>query len=254
MKLAIDIGNTSITCGLFKYNKIIKKKNFNTLAPPMNICYIDFLHSLKNKNLTKIIISSVDSQLTKAFIENLEYELKYFFFTSKIKILLINHKNSNLKLKVKKPSTVGADRLCNIKAAIKLYKSPLIIVDFGTATTFDVINNKEEFLGGAIAPGVETSAEYLIRNAALLSNTNLEFPNNVVGVNTKENIQSGIMYGAVDQVTGMIHRIQKEKKQIYNVILTGGLAKIISPYLSIKHILDSDLTLKGMIYIDALNI
>ena len=127
-----------------------------------------------------------------------------------------------------------------------------IIVDFGTATTYDVINNNE-FLGGAIGAGIETSADYLINNAALLSKTDLKFPDNVIGTDTKENIQSGIMFGAIDQVEGMIKRIIKEQNDNYTIILTGGFSKLLSPYLSIKHILDMDLTLKGIYYIDDAN-
>ena len=250
MKLAIDIGNTSVTCGLFKYKKLIKKKYFNTSPPPMELDYIDFLQSLKNKNLTKVIISSVDPELTKAFIRNLEFEFEHIFCTSKIKILLINHKNSYLSLNVPLPETIGTDRLCNIKATLNLYKYPAIIVDFGTATTYDVINDNGEFIGGAIASGVETSATYLIQKAALLSKTDLKFPQNVIGIDTKENIQSGIMYGALDQVEGMIKRISNESDKEYNIILTGGFSVILSPYLSLEHTLDPDLTLKGMICID----
>ena len=162
----------------------------------------------------------------------------------------INYTNSKLSLKVQKPGTVGNDRLCNIFATIKLYKTPSIIVDFGTATTYDVIDVNNEFIGGAIGAGIETSANYLINKAALLSTTDLKFPKHVIGINTKENIQSGIMYGALDQVEGMIKRISNESDEEYNIILTGGLSTVLSPYLSLEHTLDLDLTLKGMIYID----
>ena len=115
---------------------------------------------------------------------------------------------------------------------------------------FHFINDNGEFIGGAIASGIETSAAYLIQKAALLSKTDLKFPENVIGVDTKENIQSGIMYGALDQVEGMIKRISNESDEEYNIILTGGLSTVLSPYLSLEHTLDLDLTLKGMIYID----
>ena len=234
MKLAVDIGNTSVTCGIFKKNKIILKKEFNSIK-----IFKDFLFD--NQNIQNAIISSVVPSTTEKYIKI----LKYYSINTKI----VNYENSNLILKVANPSTIGSDRICNIKAAIKIYKSPLIVIDFGTATTYDVINNKNEFIGGAIALGIETSADYLIKKAALLSKTNLIFPDNVIGVNTKENIQSGIMYGAVDQVEGMINRIKKETNSKYKIILTGGLSNIISPYLSLIHTKDSNLTLKGIIYI-----
>ena len=237
MKLAIDIGNTSVTCGLFENKSIIKRFNIESLDELNN--------KINNITIKKIIISSVVPQLT----------VKYWdcFKKASYRINLINYQSSQLSLKVKNPKTVGSDRLCNIFATIKLYNTPAIIVDFGTATTYDVINNNNEFLGGAIGAGIETSADYLINNAALLSKTDLKFPDNVIGTDTKENIQSGIMFGAIDQVEGMIKRIIKEKNDNYTIILTGGLSKLLSPYLSIQHILDMDLTLKGLYYIDESN-
>ena len=238
MKLTIDIGNTSITCGLFSKNKLIKKLNSPSKKSLLNL--------VKKNIFKKIIISSVVPNKTKKYIS-------MFHAYEKNNILIINHENSNLNLSVTDPKTIGADRLCNIKAAIKLYKYPTIIVDFGTATTYDTINKNGCFIGGAIAPGIETSAEHLIKKAALLSKTDLQFPKNIIGKDTKENIQSGIMYGAVDQVEGMIERIKKTTNQTYNIVITGGLGKTISPQLTLKHILDSDLTLKGMLYIDESN-
>ena len=236
MKLAIDIGNTSTVCGVFEGNELIKK--FDIFSPK------DLQNIFKSKNITinQIIISSVVPMLTNDYQKFIEDKYNY-------PLLIINYKNSNLILKVKHPETVGNDRLCNIYATINLYKLPAIIVDFGTATTFDVINSNKSFVGGAIAAGIETSANYLIAKAALLPETILKFPKQCVGTDTEENIQSGIMFGAVDQVEGMIKRICKETKINYNVILSGGFSKLLSPHLLMKHTLDIDLTLKGMLYI-----
>ena len=233
MILAVDIGNTSVSCGVFENRSIIKRFNIQSLK------------ELNNKincfNINKIIISSVVPKLTTQY---LNYCKKKDY-----KNYLINYQSSELSLKVNEPETVGNDRICNIYATLKLYNSPAIIIDFGTATTYDVINKNNEFIGGAIAAGIKTSADYLIHNSALLSKTDLKFPKHVIGVDTKENIQSGIMYGAVDQVQGMIQRIINEKKSDYKIILTGGFSKLLSPYLSIEHIVDMDLTLKGLYYI-----
>ena len=238
MKIAIDIGNTSVTCGVFEKNKIVIKNDFDS-AKSFQLYINDFDHITINK----IIISSVVPKLTEKYVNLLSSN-----YIDRIKI--IDNKNSQLSLKIKEPKSVGADRLCNIKAALKLYKYPAIIVDFGTATTYDVINDNGEFIGGAISSGVQTSATYLIQKAALLFKTDLKFPQNVIGIDTKENIQSGIMYGALDQVEGMIKRISNESGEEYNIILTGGLSTVLSPCLSLEHTLDLDLTLKGMIYID----
>ena len=241
MKLAIDIGNTAITLGVFKNSELIQKENFKDYNDA-----IDFLNTQNSYSFNSIIISSVVPEVSKTMD-------KILFDLFNLTPIYITHELSKLVLNVKHPDTVGADRLCNIVAANNLYSSPSIVIDFGTATTYDVINSSGHFLGGAIAPGIETSALYLIEKAALLDRTDLLFPNKVIGVDTKENIQSGIMFGAIDQITGMIQRIKQEQPDEYIIILTGGFSKILSPYLSNQHILDIDLTLKGMILIDELS-
>jgi type III pantothenate kinase len=238
MKLAVDIGNTSITCGIFKNQNIIKNLHFKTIE--------ELIAETNVSQFKKIIISSVVPQLTK----DIQKQINEIFTGD---LIFINHQNYSLKLNVPNPQSIGNDRLCNIFATVSIYKTPSIIIDFGTATTYDVINKNNEFIGGAIGSGVETSANYLINKAALLSKTDLQFPKNAIGINTKENIQSGIMFGAIDQVEGMVKRIQNERADNYQVIITGGLSKRLSPNLSIEHTLDMDLTLKGIIYIDEAN-
>jgi len=237
MKLAIDIGNTAISVGLFDDYDIIKKTHFSSINK-----FILFLDSIKNYDIESAIISSVVPELTDTYQNLLEENYQYPTF-------IINYKVTDLLLQVSKPETVGVDRLCNIFAVKKDYDIPAIIIDFGTATTFDVINSEGIFIGGAIATGIEISAEYLINKAALLSETNLVFPNNVIGIDTTTNIQSGIMFGAVGQVEGMIYRIQEETETNYSIFLTGGFSKLISPKLKLNHTVDIDLTLKGIIYI-----
>ena len=222
MKLAIDIGNTTVSVGLFDNHDIVKKNHFSSINE-FNL----FLDSIRNYNIESAIISSVVPELTHMYETLLMETYQYSTF-------IINYKLTDLSLQVTQPETVGADRLCNIFAVKKDYNIPAIIVDFGTATTFDVINSDGTFIGGAIATGIETSAEYLINKAALLSKTNLVFPDNVIGIDTTTNIQSGVMFGAVGQVEGMIHRIQEETETNYFICLTGGFSKLISPMCSIK--------------------
>ena len=241
MKLAIDIGNTSITIGLFKKNKLFKNSHFNSIEK-----FGDFLDNIKQYNIKCAIISSVAPKVTKDYSNLLK--VKY-----NLSIINIDYKLSQLDLQVPHPETIGADRLCNMAATQNEYSTPAIIIDFGTATTYDVINNKNQFIGGAIAAGVETSANYLLSKAALLSDTDLLFPDNAIGIDTTTNIQSGIMFGAVDQVEGMIKRISLETNTEYFIILTGGFANLISPQLSFSHSVDQNLTLKGMIYIHESN-
>ena len=237
MKLAIDIGNTSTSIGLFDDYDIIKKNHFHTIDD-----FILFLNDIKKYHIECAIISSVVPHLTIAYKKIL---IKDYHFS----VFIIDYKSSGLTLKVREPETVGPDRLCNIFAVIKDYDIPAIIVDFGTATTYDVINKNSEFIGGAIATGIETSAQYLIDKAALLSRTDLMFPDTIIGIDTISNIQSGVMFGALDQVEGMIQRIQKETNMDYLIFLTGGFSNLLAPQLSINHTVDIDLTLKGIIYI-----
>ena len=227
--------------GYSSSSKSIKKFDSNSID-----IVTDFLSQVKKGTIKKIIISSVVPKLTELCIQRVSQTYSQCIIT-------ISYKNVQIPLKVYQPETIGADRLCNITASVNLYPYPAIIIDFGTATTYDVINKKGEFIGGVIAPGIETSAEYLFKKGALLTKTDLKFPSNIIGLDTKENIQSGIMYGAIDQVEGMICRINNETKIKNNIILTGGLSSVLSKHISLKHILDIDLTLKGMLYIDEVN-
>ena len=241
MKLAIDIGNTSITIGLFDNDQLLKKKYFNS-----SIHFIEFLNDIQTSSINIGIISSVVPKLTAEYSQILINQYN-------ISVIVIDYKMSELDLCVPNPETIGVDRLCNMHAVKENYITPSIIIDFGTATTYDVINKHQKFIGGAIAAGIETSAKYLIEKAALLSDTDLSFPDSPIAKETKTNIQSGIMFGAVDQVEGMVKRIFKESPANYSIILTGGFANLISPKLSFLHTVNQDLTLQGMIYIHEYN-
>ena len=241
MNLAIDIGNTSINAGLFDKYKLIKKSNFISIDK-----LIEFIESIHQYNISCAIISSVVPKLTIEYKKLLESIYHYI-------VIIIDYKLSKLSCNVNQPATIGADRLCNIFAAKQDYTFPAIIIDFGTATTYDIINKQGEFIGGAIGAGIETSAKYLIDKAALLDKTDLIFPKLAIGTNTTTNIQSGIMFGAIDQIEGMIKRMEEETETNYLIILTGGFAKLISSKLKLDHIVDSNLTLKGIIYIHESN-
>ncbi len=234
MMLLIDIGNTSIVCALYNENtylKIIRIEKIINVESTLN--------SFLKYKIQSIAICSVSPNKTDIFIEKIN---KIF----KINPFIVSHQNSNVKLNIENPKEVGADRICNVKAAIKNTRNSCIVVDFGTATTYDVINENKEFIGGAIAPGIDISANYLIEKAALLKETVLEFPSQIIAKNTKTNIQSGVMYGAIYSIEGMIKQIEKELKTNVDVILTGGFSVLISPKLSIRHTLKPNLTLDGI--------
>tara|TARA_B100000287_G_C20632954_1_gene780564 strand:- start:866 stop:1582 length:717 start_codon:yes stop_codon:yes gene_type:complete len=230
MNLAcIDIGNTNIVIGFYKDNKLVNVKRFETDKNEI-IKNIDF------KNIKSIAISSVVPEIEKFILSKIS--------TSCFNISFIN---SNINLDIESPSEVGNDRICNMKVVIEKKLYPAIIVDFGSATTYDVINDIGHFIGGAIAPGVDVSAQNLFKKAAQLNKVDFKIPQSVIGKNTITNLQSGIMYGGIDAINGMLNRIKKEMKgKINNIILTGGFSKILSQYIEHKHTLDPNMTLDGI--------
>jgi type III pantothenate kinase len=151
-------------------------------------------------------------------------------------------------LDVDEPLTVGADRIVNVLAAVELFHADAIVVDFGTATTFDCVTADARFLGGAIMPGLRTSADQLTRRAAKLPATELRAPDRVIGRRTEECIQAGVLFGAADAVDGIVRRSIAEwpdgKKP--RVVATGGLAGIVAPLTETIELTDPDLTLRGL--------
>ncbi len=234
MILLIDIGNTNTVCAIHNGQEYINYERIelkNTIQKKIK--------EMRIYDIQDIAISSVVPELTQYFITILSKEFN-------IKPFIISYKNAGLKLKVDSSKEVGNDRLCNIRAAIALTKKNCLIIDFGTATTYDVINNKQEFIGGAIAPGIDVSANYLIKKAALLKNTTFKFPESVIGTNTSTNIQSGVMFGAINSIEGMISMIQNESGSELYIILTGGFSQLIASKLSYKYTLKPNLTLDGI--------
>ena len=238
MTLCIDIGNTNVVTAIWdgeKYFNVHRSKSIQGIK--------DCLSHINFNNVSQIIISSVVPALTKEYLNKLKE------FTS-IKPFEINWNNSNLILNVDIPKEVGADRICNSFAAKFLFGSPAVVVDFGSATTYDVIDENGAFIGGAIAPGIDISAHHLIEKTALLKSAAFQFPEKVVGRNTKTNLQSGIMFGGLDAINGMLNRIQTEMNwKSMNIILTGGFSTLISPQLDRLHQLAPHLTLDGMRFI-----
>lgn len=246
LMISIDIGNTNVVIGIYKNNKLIAHWRLSSKAARTSDEYWILLRSLMNinkieaENFSGAIISSVVPDLTMDFVQIVE---KYF----KIDPVVVDSKlELDLKLVVDNPESVGADRICNVVAGFKKYGGPLVILDFGTATTFDVITKENEFIGGIIAPGIEMTAEVLHRLAAKLPKVELKFPDKVIGTTTETNIQSGLMYGTADLINGLLNRIEGELTGKIKIIATGGLAKIVTPYLNREINIESDLTLEGM--------
>ncbi len=246
MIVVIDIGNTNVVIGLYQGDKLAASWRLSSKAARTRDEYWILLNALLEANKIKVdefdgaIISSVVPDLTMPFVQILE---KYFGLKP---VIVDSDLNIKLKLAVDNPKSVGADRICNVVAGFEKYGGPLVILDFGTATTFDVITKDYEFIGGIIAPGIEMTANVLHQLAAKLPKVELKFPDTVIGANTETNIQSGLMFGTTDLINGMLNRIEKELDQKFTTIATGGLARIVAPYFERKTFIESGLTLEGM--------
>jgi type III pantothenate kinase len=153
---------------------------------------------------------------------------------------------ARVKIEYRDPQSVGADRIANAVAAFDRYGAPAIVVDFGTATTFDVLLKGRRYAGGVIAPGIRTGAEHLVRRAARLGAFELKAPPRVVGKSTEESLQSGVFYGAVGEVDSIVRRISAEEKIEPKVIATGGLAAAMAPHSETIQEVDPNLTLHGL--------
>jgi len=152
----------------------------------------------------------------------------------------------SLPIRYHDPGAVGADRIANAIAARDLYGTPAIVVDLGTATTFDCVSQSGEYLGGAIAPGVGTSAEELFRRAARIPRVDLRRPTRALGRTTEESLRAGVLWGAAGQVDALVNRLAREMKGTPQVIATGGWAKVVAPECATVQVVDEALTLKGM--------
>lgn len=228
MLLAVDIGNTHTVLGLFRRTKLLSDwriasstvRTEDELWITVKLFFDQAEISLEN--ISGAVISSVVPNLTGIFEMMI---MKYFHLNP---VIVSATQDIGISVKYDKPETVGADRVCNAVAAHTKYGGPCIVVDFGTATTFDVITKKGEYLGGVISPGVETSSIDLQRRTALLPKIDLKFPKSVIGADTVASMQSGILYGAVDAMEGMLKRIKKVIGNNATVIATGGFSKLLA--------------------------
>lgn len=236
MILVIDIGNTKSHFGIYTgdelkaywtiLNREIKKDN--------NI----ILSRLKEYNISKCTISCVVPSLKAVFnkiLNNFNFNPVFIEFSS-----------IGIPVFYDNPSELGVDRIVNVVAVIKLYTTPCIVVDFGTATTIDVVSDKGEFIGGVIAPGISAAAETLWTKTEKLPQVKINKPEKVIGKNTTDCMQSGIFYGFIGQVDEIIERIMKELGYETTVIATGGLSNIVGPYSKYIKQIDEFLTLKGL--------
>jgi type III pantothenate kinase len=253
MLLVIDIGNTNVTLGLYEGN---------TLGPRWRLAIgnertsdeygLIMLGLFRRADVTpssvdSAAIASVVPPLTGAFVEACRQYLN-------CEPLVVNGEcNTGVPILCDDPSQVGADRIVDAAAAQHLYGGPACIVDFGTATTFDAISREGEFLGGAIAPGIVISADALFKRAAKLPRVDFSRSASAIGRNTAHSLQSGLLFGYVGLVEGMVSRFRDELGPEMKVIATGGLAEVIAKDTEVISVVAPWLTLEGLKIIHDLN-
>ncbi|CRK85381.1 type III pantothenate kinase [Neobacillus massiliamazoniensis] len=246
MIFVFDVGNTNIVLGVYKGDELCHhwriETNRNRTEDEFGMIIKSlFEHAgLSLSDIDGIIISSVVPPIMFA----LERMCQKYFHR---KPLIVGPGiKTGLNIKYENPREVGADRIVNAVAAIHEYGSPLIIVDFGTATTYCYINEQRQYLGGAIAPGIGISTEALYSRAAKLPRIEITRPEGVIGKNTVAAMQAGIVYGYVGQVEGIVKRMMEQSEKKPTVIATGGLSTLIAQESKIIDIVDPYLTLKGL--------
>ena len=254
MLLAIDAGNTNTVFAIFE-GEILKGQwrmatDARRTADEYGVWLAQLmpLENMSVKDITAGVLGSVVPQANFSF-----RQLAKKYFGADLIVVGDPQVKVGIEVKIDRPSEVGADRLLNALAAWKRYKKALVIVDFGTATTFDVVCEKGNYVGGVIAPGVNLSLEALHRAAAKLPNIAVERPQKVIGTATVPAMQSGIYFGYVGLIEGILSRIQTEFGKPMEVIATGGLAPLFARATAAIQHLEPDLTIHGLKEIYALN-
>lgn len=254
MLCLIDVGNTNIVFGLSKQGALIKKWRMATNPSFTEDELIAFLAPLLDQSNIKI--SDINGMMISTVVPRLLFALKKLaeqHFKCKPTIMGSNNFKHDIKIKLDNPTELGTDLLANAVAALTLYKHDMLILDFGTATTFTVVTQRREFLGGAIAPGINLSMQALKNAAAQLSDVMILKPEKVCGKNTKACMQSGIYFGYLGLIEGIIKRIKQEYAKPLKVVATGGLANLFTAETKEINYIESDLTLIGLEYLYNLN-
>ena len=249
MLLAADIGNTSITLGLFDDDNYINEFRIPSDRDLSLEEYEVLLSSIfKEYLINDCIIASVVEDLSDKFKKTVDY---VFNINS---ILVDNSLNLGINVITDKPNEVGADRLANAVAASKLYEGAVIVIDFGTATSFDIINSKQEFIGGVIAPGINTQMKCLKNSTSKLPKIDVSISPRAVGHNTTEAILSGVIRGSACMVDGLVEQCEKELCEDAIIVATGGYCGLIANYLKRPFdVVNHNLTLVGLKEIYKLN-
>lgn len=254
MIICMDVGNTNIKYAIFGKDGLVLSFRVATEHKKTSDEYGGQIISILNNN--DISADDIKGGIISSVVPQLDYTLERMCLTYlKIKpLMLAPGLKTGLNLKVDNAKEVGADRVVNNVAAVRKYGYPLVIVDFGTATTFNVIDGKGEFIGGVIAPGIKGSLDSLVNGTAKLPRVEIERPSSVIGRNTVTNMQAGIVFGFAGLVEYIVKKIKRELKcDNVKTIATGGFSEVIAKEISCIDKVDKLLTLEGLKYLYDLN-
>ena len=246
MLLVIDVGNTNIAFGVYEGDKLVTTWRMSTIknktSDEIGLFFLDILRvkEIKKEEITDCIISSVVPPIMYSLTHAIR---KYLGLEA---MVLNNHMDFGLKIKYGNVSEVGADRLVNAFAAYEMYGGPLVIIDFGTATTFCAVSKDAEYLGGAICPGIKISLEALYENTAKLPRVDIGKPENIIGTSTVEAMKSGTFYSYVGGVDYIASKFKKQLGEGTKTVATGGLARLIAEDSETIDIVNSNITLEGL--------
>ncbi len=252
MLLAIDVGNTVTEFGLFEREKLLLRWRVTSLMRTSDELLLLVAHhcdamGVKLSQRDECVICSVVPSLTPGFLEM----AKQLF--GRGAFVVDSTTDTGLNIRYRDPLSIGSDRIATAVGAVSLFGKPVVVVDLGTASTFDVVSATGEYLGGAIAPGVGTGAEELFRRAARLARVELKKPPSVIGKSTEESLQAGIVLGAAALVDGILCRVFDELGTRPPVVATGGFAPLIVPLCANVTRVEDGLVLKGLRVINEIN-
>ena len=241
--LVVDVGNTNVVLGIYRDDDLIGSWRLATARERTADEYGILTRQLIGESASSLdgaIVSSVVPPLNSAFAGMIQHHfgIEALFVEPGVK--------TGIAIHVDNPQEVGADRIVNCVAAFERYGGPAIIVDFGTATTFDVVTANAEYVGGVIAPGLNISAEALFARASRLPRVDIKRPPTVIGTNTVVNMQSGLYFGYLGLVDGILDRMKSELPPLKKILATGGLAKLLAPDSQYIDEVRDDLTLEGL--------
>ena len=247
MILTIDVGNTNITCGVFDGDVIVASFRITTKMPRTSDEYGMILYNLLEQN--NIQPMDIGDAIICSVVPNVMHSLrgglvKYFHITP---IIVEAGIKTGIRIVTPNPQQIGADRIVDAVGAYEIYGGPVLVIDFGTATTYDFVDESGAFLGGITAPGIRISAKALSEDAAKLPDIEIKKPESILGKDTITSMQAGIVYGQIGQTEYIINKV-KEEVGLENVktVVTGGLGRIIANETTCIDIYDPNLTLKGI--------